>query len=316
MAWQLLGINSLTKYSVSLETYNGPLDLLLFLIKREEVDIYDIPIARITKQYVEFIDLLQQVDPEAVGDFLVLAATLMEIKSRTLLPTPPPEEVDEEIIDPRLELVKQLLEYKNFKDAASTLEDSALERSQRFERKPVLPPSDGNEVELDNLEVWDLLEAFNRLLEQTGKREAVHQVTVDDTPIALHADDIIDSLTRAEGMQLFEEVFKGRTRSEMIGLFLALLELIRQKRVTVCQPKATSGIQIQLIDAAPIDATQADEDYTGGASPVDEDGKNKESTEFARSDAMAAQESSKIESDTIQSNDQEKPKTGPSHETQ
>ncbi|MCH7839207.1 MAG: segregation/condensation protein A, partial [Planctomycetes bacterium] len=98
-------------YRVSLDVYSGPLDLLLFLIQRDEIDVYDIPIARITKQYVEYVDLLRLIDPEVVSEFLVLAATLMEIKSRMLLPHPPPDETDEEMIDPRLELVRQLLEY-------------------------------------------------------------------------------------------------------------------------------------------------------------------------------------------------------------
>ena len=97
-------------YKVQLDSYNGPLDLLLFLIRREEVDIYDIPIARITEQYLAYVDLLKQLDPNYIGEFLVMAATLMEMKSRTLVPTPPPEEDDEEIVDPRLELVHQLLE--------------------------------------------------------------------------------------------------------------------------------------------------------------------------------------------------------------
>jgi len=248
-------------YRVALDIYHGPLDLLLFLIKRDEIDIYDIPISRILKQYLEYVDLLQAIDPEIVSEFLVLAATLMEIKSRTLLPTPPVVEGEEEIVDPRMELVRQLLEYKKFKDAAHSLEDSAVERAMRFERKPVLPQETPDEVSLENVDIWDLFDAFNRLLAQTGKTGGVHQVGVDDTPITLHAEDIVDSIERAGGTQHFAEIFTGRTKAEMIGLFLALLELIRQRRVRTIQDRPFGPILIRLLDPTPLD------DVEEGAEP-------------------------------------------------
>jgi len=241
-------------YRVALDVYNGPLDLLLFLIKRDEVDIYDIPIARITAQYLEYVDVIKELDPEAAGMFLVLAATLMEIKSRTLLPKPPLVEDDEEEFgDPRLELVRQLLEYKKFKDAARTLEDRAHEHSLKHPRTPVLPDTDEDEYELGNLDVWNLFEAFNTLLKQTGLAEYKHKVGVDDTPISLHAEDVLDSLERAGGRQKFEEIFRGRNRGEMIGLFLALLELIRQRRVRCTQDRPFATIDIVLLDRTPLD---------------------------------------------------------------
>lgn len=246
----------MTEYRVALDVYHGPLDLLLFLIKRDEVDIYDIPISRITEQYLKYVDLLKALDPEAVSEFLVLAATLMEIKSRMLLPKPPVEEGDEEIIDPRLELVRQLLEYKKFKDAARSLEDSAIERALRFERRPVLPEGAPDEVALESLDIWDLFDAFNRLLGQIGKVGAVHQVGVDDTPISLHAEDIVDSIGRSGGTQNFEDIFTGRTRAEMIGLFLALLELIRQRRVRAMQDRPLGPILIRLLDPTPLDRVE------------------------------------------------------------
>lgn len=246
----------MTDYRVALDIYNGPLDLLLFLIRRDEIDIYDIPIARITKQYLAYVDLLKQLDPEIVSEFLVLAATLMEIKSRTLLPRPPEEEIDDEIGDPRLELVRQLLEYKKFKDAARSLEESAAERALRHERRPTLPESNADETAIENLDIWDLFEAFNRLLTQIGKTGGVHQVGVDDTPIALHAEDILDSIQRAGGSQGFEEIFTGRTRAEMIGLFLALLELIRQRRIRAIQDRPFGPILIRLLDPRPLDRVE------------------------------------------------------------
>jgi segregation and condensation protein A len=243
-----------TDYKVALDIYNGPLDLLLFLIKRDEIEIYDIPIARITGQYLSYVAVLHELDPEAVSEFLVLAATLMEIKSRMLLPRPPAsEDDDEDLSDPRFELVRQLLEYKKFKDAARRLEHAAEERALRHERQPALPPQAPDEVDLESVDIWSLFEAFNRLLQQIGKTGGVHQVGVDDTPITLHAADIVDSLQRAGGNQRFEEVFGGRTRAEMIGLFLALLELIRQRRIRAVQERALGPIMIELLNAAPLD---------------------------------------------------------------
>lgn len=255
-------------YRVALDVYNGPLDLLLFLIKRDEVDIYDIPISRITEQYLEYVKIIEHVDPEAAGMFLVLAATLMEIKSRTLLPKPPVVEDDEELDDPRLELVRQLLEYKKFKDAARTLDDRAEEHAKKFPRKPVLPPDEEDEYELENLDVWNLFEAFNSLLKQIGVGEYKHKVGIDDTPISLHAEDILDSLERSGGQQRFSEVFAGRDRGEMIGLFLALLELIRQRRIRAKQDRPFAEIDIVLIDRTPLDevpeldASQEEAEYS------------------------------------------------------
>lgn len=251
----------MTDYKVTLEAYTGPLDLLLYLIRREEIDIYNIPIARITQEYLGYVEVLQRLDPDAAGEFLVLAATLMEIKSRTLLPNPPVEEVEEDVADPRLELVRQLLEYKRYKDAARSLEESGDLRSLRHARWPVAPQGPEDHWELDNLEVWALLEAFQRLLDQTGKAGPIHQIPRDDTPIALHADDIIDSLQSAGGTQPFDQVFSARSRAEMIGLFLALLELIRQRRVRASQERPFSPIVIELLDPTPLDAADLDRLY-------------------------------------------------------
>ncbi len=239
-------------YRVQLDIYQGPLDLLLYLIRRDEVDIYDIPIARVTGQFVEYVNLLQAIDPNLVGDFLVMAATLMEIKSRMLLPRPPAEEGEEEFVDPRLDLVRQLLEYKKYKDASRRLAEAAEERAMRFTRAPILPSGEGIEVELDDLQIWDLLAAFNNLMSSIGRPPARHEVVYDDTPISLHATDIQDRLEREGGSLQFERVFEGRTKSEMIGLFLALLELIRQRRVRVEQERPFGPIFIHLLDSTPI----------------------------------------------------------------
>jgi segregation and condensation protein A len=244
------------EYRVNLDIYNGPLDLLLYLIRRDEVDIYDIPIARITEQYLQYVEMLQRLDPNLAGDFLVLAATLMEVKTRMLLPAASPEEGGEEAvqIDPRAELVRQLLEYKAFKDAAGDLREAGEQRAMRFARTPARP--DGNEpteLDLECVQVWDLFEAFRKLMTAIGMEAATHEVIYDDTPIELHAADIVDRLER-DGALTFRGIFEGRTaRSEIVGLFLALLELIRLGRILALQDRNFGEIRVHLNPNPPAD---------------------------------------------------------------
>lgn len=233
-------------YRVQLDVYNGPLDLLLYLIRKDELDVYDIPIASITDQYVEHIEMLQHLDPNLAGEFLVLATTLMEIKSRMLLPrdVDADDELDE--FDPRTELVRQLLEYKRFKDAAAWLAEAADEQSLKFPRVPVLGGIGGDELELEDLQIWDLVDAFGRLLQATLAGPGVHEVEDDDTPQALYQADLLDRLQRDGPMPLVR-VFEGRSRrAELIGLFLALLELIRQGLVQADQDEPFGDIYISL----------------------------------------------------------------------
>jgi segregation and condensation protein A len=248
-------------YRVELDVYNGPLDLLLYLIKRDELDIYDIPIARITDSYISYVNMLRDLhskdglDINLAGDFLVMAATLMEIKSAMLLPKPPldpnaPEaSAAEELADPRYELVQKLLEYKRFKDAAMALEHQQQTHQQRFPRVPGQREGEGNElppVDLDEVQIWDLLEAFNRIMAEVGQRKPrYHDVIYDDTPIDLHAADIEDRLKHEKRLSL-RQLFEGRkSRSEMIGVFLALLELVREKKILVVQGDAPNDILIE-----------------------------------------------------------------------
>ncbi|HRX85147.1 MAG TPA: segregation/condensation protein A [Phycisphaerae bacterium] len=260
----------MAEYKVELDVYNGPLDLLLYLIRRSEVDIYDIPIAQITEQYVAYVSLLQNLDPDMAGDFLVMAATLMEIKSRTLLPKPPVEEEEEDFADPRLELVRQLLEYKKYKDAAHALDAAMQLQAMKFERVPVTPTLDSGELDLDEVQVWDLFAAFQKMLEATGKRNRKHEVMYDDTPIALHAADILDALERDGGRRVFQSLFEGRTKSQMIGLFLAMLELIRQKRVRAVQGASFAQIDLELLNAEPIFVDER-KDYTSNLDEEDDE---------------------------------------------
>jgi segregation and condensation protein A len=237
-------------YRVQLDVFTGPLDLLLYLIRRDEVDILDIPIARITEQYLAHVHLLQGLDPNAVGDFLVLAATLVELKSRTLLPTPPLEDL-EDSDDPRAPLVRQLLEYKRFKDAARALGSAADERARRYVRVPADLPPELCGVELEEVQVWDLLAAFGRVMESIGRGPRQHEVRYDDVPIELHAAEIVAILER-EGPTSFTELFEGDPdRLHIVGRFLAILELIRAHRIRAEQAVQFGVIYVFLLAEVP-----------------------------------------------------------------
>ena len=249
-------------YRVELDIYNGPLDLLLYLIKRDELDIYDIPISRITDTYMQYVTMLRGLngaglDINIAGEFLVMAATLMEIKSATLLPQiERPADPNagptaaEQLADPRYELVQKLLEYKRFKDNAMLLEQHQREHEARFPRIPanLTGTDEPPPIDLEEVQVWDLLEAFSRLMKEVGVRKNFHEVTYDDTPIDLHAADIEDRLKREHRLTL-RQLIEGRSsRSEMIGVFLALLELIREKKILVTQGDNELG-DAEIIEA-------------------------------------------------------------------
>jgi segregation and condensation protein A len=254
-------------YRVEIDVYNGPLDLLLYLIKRDELDIYDIPIARITDTYLTYVKMLRDLrergglDINVAGEFLVMAATLMEIKSATMLPKAPVEEgkagdersAADELSDPRAELIQKLLEYKRFKDSSMLLERKAAEHASRFPRFPAKMVGQADDepppVDLEEVQIWDLLSVFERLMKEVGpRRSRFHEVTYDDTPIDLHAADIEDRLKREGHITLKQLIIGRKSRSEMIGVFLALLELIRQKKILVKQGDEPNDVEI---DPAP-----------------------------------------------------------------
>jgi segregation and condensation protein A len=234
-------------YRVQLDVFTGPLDLLLYLIRRDELDIQDIPIARLTEQYLAYVHVLEQIDPNAAGEFLVMASTLVELKSRALLPTPPLEPMEDDLADPRTTLVRQLLEYKRFKDAAEELKRAGDERAQRFPRQPADLPKELQGVELEEAQVWDLLEAFGRVMTAIGRGPTQHQVQYDDTPIELWQAEILTVL--AQEAVTFQTLFDGQTnRSEIVGRFLAILELIRSGRVRAEQDRNFGTIYLFLAE--------------------------------------------------------------------
>lgn len=240
----------MSDYRVQLDVFSGPLDLLLYLIRRDEVDILDIPLARITEQYIEHVRLLQQLDPDTAGEFLVLASTLIELKSRSLLPSPPLEDLDD-TADPRAPLVRQLLEYKRFKDAAQQLGRAADDRAARYVRRPATRPKELEGLELEEVQVWDLLTAFGRVMTAIGRGPGQQEIRYSDVPIELHAAEIVAILER-EGPATFESLFDGQAdRMQVVGRFLALLELIRARRVRAEQEKTFGTIYVFLLEELP-----------------------------------------------------------------
>jgi segregation and condensation protein A len=228
-------------YRVDLPVFRGPLDLLLYLVKRNEVDICDIPIARIAEQFRAYLDVLQLIDVELAGDFLVMAATLMEIKSKMLLPRS--DEAAEEEEDPRLELVRQLIQYKKYKDAAALLEEQAERQSARLPRQAVAAPAgpDPAQQPLRAVELWDLVSAFGRLMRETLALQP-QQIVADQTPLHVYMDQIRERL-REEGRLPFSALFTPpHSRGRLVGLFLAVLELTKGWYVLAEQPEAFGDI--------------------------------------------------------------------------
>jgi len=223
--------------------------LLLYLVRKEEVDIYDIPIAKITDQYIRYIELLKSLDIDLAGDFLVMASTLMQIKSAMLLPKAEPEQLQsEDLADPRAELIRQLLEYKKFKDAANLLSAAADETKKRFPRPDTiveqLKPSAEPQIDIEQVSVWDLLEALGSIMEATGAGLDISHIK-DDTPIDLYQMEILHRL-QTEGPMSFERIFESKAnRVVMVGLFLALLELVREKLITAEQQTSSTSIYLR-----------------------------------------------------------------------
>ena len=233
-------------YQVDLDSFRGPLDLLLYLVKRNEVDVCDIPIARILEQFQHYLDVMTVLDVERVGDFIVMAGTLMEIKSKMVLPRGAEESAGEED-DPRLELVRQLIEYKKFKDAAAQLEAQAERQSLRLPRLPVAAPSapDPSRQPLRQVELWDLVSAFGRLMQETLALQP-QQIVADHTPIHVHMDNILARLAGMARLSFSDLFTPPYTRGRLLGLFLAVLELIKSRRVTAEQPDSFGEIWVRL----------------------------------------------------------------------
>ena len=217
-------------YQVALDGFHGPLDLLLYLVKRNELDVRDISVARVAEQFLDYLHAIQTIDVEWAGDFLVLAATLMEIKSKLLLPRAehaPEAEAD----DPRRELVRQLVEYRKTKDAAGHLDRLADERQFHVARVPPDDEEGATSPRLRRVEMWDLVSAFGRLVRETESLQLLHLVE-DETPQSAYCDMVRAKLAAGRPVAFLHLFEPPMTRQRLIGVFLALLELVKLAEVT------------------------------------------------------------------------------------
>jgi len=230
------------------DTFQGPLDLLLFLVRRDEIDIYDIPIAHLTREYLKEIERLNEIHVDSASEFMAMAAMLLEIKSRTLLPPAAVAEEgeDEAMLDPRQGLVQALLEYKRFKEAAAELGTMAERHAQRFARiaPELFAPEGGQDDATMPTDPLELLAAFQGMLEKLVSREG-QEIVNDEVPTEVRIEQIREAV-RTAGRTRFSRLLSSRpTRGEMVGFFIALLELIRLREVRARQAAHFDDIHIE-----------------------------------------------------------------------
>jgi segregation and condensation protein A len=236
----------MSEYKVKFEVFEGPLDLLLYLIKREEVDIYEVNLTKLATQFIEYIDTMRLLDLEVAGEFLVMAATLMFIKSRELLPVDQQVQVEweEEGEDPRWELIRQLVEYKKFKDAASQLALLEARQEDVFPRAPVKPQFDTEAPVRSEASLFDLVNAVSSVLQRFNQRPEQRDIFEDKWSVSEKIELLMRTISDQASLR-FSALFEGAAnRSEVVVTFLALLELIRLKQVIAVQSEAFAEIEI------------------------------------------------------------------------
>ena len=245
-------MSSQEEYKVQLEVFEGPLDLLLYLIKKDELDIHDIPIVRITTQYMEYMDLMRMLDLNIAGEFIVMAATLMMIKSRMLLPVEerPVLDAEEDGVDPRWDLVRQLVEYKKFKDAASFLHGLEGAQTDVFGREgEAVHLGPAPEVSLQDVGIFDLIGAFNMALKRIEKEE-LREIFSERYTVGEKLDALLDILKTESRIYLHRIFETMRSRHEIVVTFLAMLELIRLKHVVAQQDSHFGEIVLERVAEA------------------------------------------------------------------
>lgn len=243
---------AMTEHKVQLEVFEGPLDLLLYLVKKEEVDIYEVNLTKIATQFLDYVEVMRELDLEIAGEFLVMAATLMYIKSRELLPADQQAQVEEEdeSEDPRWELIRQLVEYKKFKDAAAGLQEREALQENVFPRVPAkLEFESERPAPKPEVSVFDLINAVSSILRRFAQREESRDVFEDRWTVSEKIEQLMRIVRDRTRVQFFELFESTTSRSEVVATFLALLELIRLRMLAASQPEPFGEILIGL--AAP-----------------------------------------------------------------
>ena len=239
-----------TDYKVKLEVFEGPLDLLLYLIKRDEIDIYDISLERITRQYLEYLQAFKELKIDIAGEFVVMAANLIYLKSRSLLPLdqqPPEEDADED--DPRWDLIRQLIEYKKFKEAAAQLHDRALEQERIFTRDGGSAAISGAPLPLHEVGIFQLIHAFQEVIKRVEAREDLQEIFGERFSVSDKIEKILERVGDGTPVRFSELFGQIVSRVEIVVTFLALLELIRLNQVRAMQRKMFDEIEIAPIAA-------------------------------------------------------------------
>jgi segregation and condensation protein A len=240
-----------TDYKVKLEIFEGPLDLLLYLIKRDEIDIYDISLERITRQYLEYLQAFKELNIDVAGEFVVMAANLIYLKSRSLLPVdqqPPEEDVEES--DPRWDLIRQLIEYKKFKEAAGHLQARELEQERIFARSGDGAAIEAPPLRLGEVGIFQLINAFQSVIKRIEAREDLREIFGEHFTVSDKLDWILRRVAGGVALR-FSELFGDiASRVEIVVTFLALLELIRLKQVRATQANPFDEIEISSAVAA------------------------------------------------------------------
>lgn len=249
----------MAEYKVQFEVFEGPLDLLLYLVKKEEVDIYEVNLTKIATEFIAYIEVMRQLDLEVAGEFLVMASTLMYIKSRELLPVEQQVQVegDEDEEDPRWELIRQLVEYKKFKDAAAQLQTFEAEQENIFRRQPGKPHFPETTVPVKpDVSVFDLINAVSVILKRFQQRDDSRDIFEDKWSVSEKIEQIRQTITSKSSVK-FSELFAAVTnRTEVVVTFLAMLELIRLKQIIITQPEPFSEIEITQAPPQPVSTVE------------------------------------------------------------
>lgn len=250
----------MAEYKVRFDVFEGPLDLLLYLIKKEEVDIYEVNLTKLATQFIEYVETMRMLDLEIAGEFLVMAATLMYIKSRELLPRDQQvqTEAEEEGEDPRWELIRQLVEYKKFKDAAAQLQVYEERQENVFPRMPIRPEFELPAPTRAEASIFDLVNAVSAVLKRCAAKEDPREIYEDRWTVSEKIEHLVTLISSRPRVK-FSELFESAThRAEVIATFLALLELIRLKQLTAVQEDPFSEIEIARAEPVAAAPTQAD----------------------------------------------------------
>jgi segregation and condensation protein A len=246
----------MAEYKIKFEVFEGPLDLLLHLIKKEEVDIYEVDLTRLATQFIEYIDVMRVLDLEIAGEFLVMASTLMYIKSRELLPRDLQVQTgeEEEGEDPRWELIRQLVAYKKFKDAAAQLQQREIDQENTFPRLPIKLEIPQAAPAKSEASLFDLINAVNAVLRRVGQRPDLREIFEDKWSVSDRIEFLL-KLIAEQGFLKFSDLFASATsRSQVVCTFLALLELIRLKQLVCLQSEDFGEIEITKTPALPVAA--------------------------------------------------------------